>query len=96
MKEVTDYCNKVRKKTEKLLKRMFGYKSIKIAISEKKKLVNELESLAGKSIYDFTMQDVRKDVYKYAKWRTLDRILSIYLDLVSLDKFIIKELENGY
>ena len=90
------YCNSARKKTEKLLKKMFGFSCAKDAIYEKNFIKKFLENYAGKNIADFTMEDVKKNSYLYAKYRTLEKILSIYLDLVSLDKFIIKELENEY
>lgn len=95
MKVVDRYCNGVRKKTERLLKKMFGYNSIKVALNERASLQIFLQSNLNKRIEEFTVQDVKKFPYEYAKWRTLDRIISIYLDLVSLDKFIVKELEGG-
>ena len=95
MRCIDRYCNLVRKKTEKLLKKMFGFSSVKDGIREKNSIKKFLENCAGKNIADFTMEDVKKNSYLYAKYRTLEKILSIYLDLVSLDKFIIKELENG-
>lgn len=95
MKCIDKYCNITRKKTEKLLKKIFGLKSVKDALTERKQIIFQLESCCGKKIVDFTMDDVKRCPYLYAKFRTLDKVLSIYLDLVSLDKFIIKELENG-
>lgn len=95
MRCVDKYCNSSRKKTEKLLKKIFGLSCVKDGIFEKNSIKKYLEFSAGKKIDDFTMGDVKKNPYLYAKYRTLDKILSIYLDLVSLDKFIIKELENG-
>lgn len=92
---VNRYCDSTRKKTEKLLKKMFGYRTVKDAITERKMLVVQLEKSCGKKITDFTMGDVKKCPYDYSKYRTLDKILSIYLDLVSLDKFVIKEFNNG-
>lgn len=96
LKIVDNYCDRTRKKTERLLKKMFGLKSVKDALSERKEIILQLEKSAGKKVTDFNMNDVKKEPYLYAKYRTLDKILSIYIDLVSLDKFIIKEYENGY
>jgi len=90
------YCNSVRKKTEKLLKKMFGFSSVKVGFSEMKITREYLEFSARKKIDEFDMNDVKQNSYLYARYRTLNKILSIYLDLVSLDKFIIKELENEY
>lgn len=96
MKIVDNYCDRTRKKTERLLKKMFGFSCVKEGFSEMKNIKKQLEFCAGKNIKDFNMNDVRNYSYLYARYRTLDKILSIYIDLVSLDKFIIKEYENGY
>lgn len=88
MKLIDDYCEKMRKKTERLLLKMFNYKTIKEAFDERKYLISELKKSTGKDIADFEVQDIRKNPYLYARYKTIDKILSIYIDLITLDKFI--------
>lgn len=96
MKLIDNYCGATRKKTERLLKKVFGRGSIRKALRERKCLAEMLEFSANKKIGDFTVKDVKLNAYKYARYKTLDKILSVYFDLVVLDKFISKELKNGY
>ena len=91
MKYVGAYCVKVKKKTERLLKKMFGYKTLAEGLSARTELIKWLEISSGKDIDKFDMNDVRRYGCLYVKYRTLDKILSIYIDLVSLNYFTEKE-----
>lgn len=90
------YCNDARKKTQRLLKKMFWYGSIHTAICENSRLKKFMEAVAAKRIEEFTLDDKKKFPYLYAKWLTLDKITSIYVDLVSLESFVVKELEDEF
>lgn len=68
---------------------MFGY-TVKEAVFERAHLQVTLQCLMGKRIEIFDFRDIKKSPEMYAKWRTLDKIISIYLDSITLDKFIYK------
>lgn len=87
MSDVNKYCDSVKKKTRKLLKKMFGFKTVKEGFDEKKRIVRSLENSTGKRISDLNEADVKKVPYMYAKYRTLCKILSVYVNLMILDKF---------
>ena len=92
MKLINNYCGAARKKTERILKKVFGCGSIRNALKERKSLKMSLEFFTDKDIDDFTVEDVKLYRQQYARYKTLDKILSVYFDLVVLDKFISKEL----
>lgn len=96
MKSINNYCGAARKKTERLLKKVFGCGSIRKALKERKSLETSLEFFTGKKIDSFTVEDVKSYRYQYARYKTLDKILSVYFDLVVLDKFICKEFGNEH
>mgnify|MGYP002517010820 CR=1 FL=1 len=64
MKLIDDYCEKMRKKTERLLLKMFNYKTIKEAFDERKYLISELKKSTGKDIADF--EDIANAVAFFA------------------------------
>lgn len=80
-------CGSVKKKTEKLLIKMFGYKTIKDGLGERKRLADELELSAHKPVSEFSVNDIRRNPCLYARYKTIDKVLSIYIDLVGLDRF---------
>lgn len=93
MNELDRYCVKVRKKTERLLRKLFGCRTVSEGLSAKARVTKWLEISSGKSINEFNADDIGRCGYLYAKYRTLDKILSIYIDLVGLN-LIGKGLEG--
>lgn len=57
MKVVNRYCESVRKKTERVLKKMFGY-TVKEAVFERAHLQVALQCLIGKRIEIFDFLDI--------------------------------------
>ena len=96
MSRLDRYCKCVRKKTEKLVKKLFGYPDVKTALHELNLIRVGLEKRTGKDIEDIIIQDVRvypNGCYEYVKFRTLKKITDIYLDFVSLG-FHSNEMEE--
>ena len=96
MNSLERYSKSVRKKTEKLLKKLFGYSDLKTALHDLNSIRFELEQITGKDVNDIIIQDVRvypNGCYEYVKFRTLKKITDIYLDFVSLG-FHSNELEE--
>lgn len=90
------YCRKVKKKTECVLKKMFGLESLKDAFSELKTLEFKLEHMTGKEIKSIDMLDVRNHAfgcYFLAKYITLKKIIDVYLDSTELE-FHADDLEE--
>lgn len=96
MNQLDKYSKSVRKKTERLLKKLFGYPDLKTALQELKSIKFDLEKRTGKDVNDIIVQDVRSysnGCYDYAKYRTIKRITDIYLDVTTLG-FHLDELEE--
>ncbi len=96
MKIVDTYCSDIQKRTKKLLKKIFGYKTIAEGIEKRKDCENLIEIKTCKKPKDVTFLEIKKNnlCEVYAKYRTLDKILELYLESVCLQKFTIKELEE--
>ena len=96
MNELERYSKSVRKKTERLLKRLFGYPDLATALDNQKWLKIQIEGTLGKDIGDVTIKDLKgfkNGCYYYAKYRTVKRITDIYLDTTILG-FHSDELEE--
>ena len=96
MNDLERYSKSVRKKTERLLKKMFGYHDLKSALDSQKFLKIRIEEMSGKNIDEVTIQDLKpfkQSCYNYAKYRTVKRITDIYLDTTILG-FHSNELEE--
>ena len=96
MNSLERYSKSVRKKTEKLLKKLFGYPDLKTALRDLNSIRFELEQRTGKDVKDIIIQDVRiyrNGCYDYAKFRTVKKITDIYLDSTTLG-FHSNELEE--
>lgn len=96
MNSLERYSKSVRKKTEKLLKKLFGYPDLKTALHDLNSIRFELEQRTGKDIKDIIIQDVRtyrNGCYDYVKFRTVKKITDIYLDSTTLG-FHSNELEE--
>lgn len=96
MKIVDVYCSDIQKRTKKLLKKIFGYRTIAEGLEERKHCKILIENCTEKSINDVDFESVKKSMLCeiYAKYRTLDKILELYLESVCLQNFTIKELEE--
>ena len=88
MKIVDVYCSDIQKRTKKLLKKIFGYRTIADGLEERKRCRKLIENCTEKNINEYNLCEV------YAKYRTLDKILELYLESVCLQNFTIKELEE--
>lgn len=101
MKEIDRYCKSVKKKTERLLKRLFGYPDLKTALHDLTVMRIVLEQKTGKDIKDIIIKDVKmynNGCYYYVKYRTVKRITDIYLDTTTLgfNSNELEEYKNGY
>lgn len=96
LKIVDVYCSDIQKRIKKLLKKIFGYRTIADGLEERKRCRMLIENCTEKDINDVDFELIKKsrlcDVY--AKYRTLNKILELYLESVCLQKFTIKELEE--
>ena len=96
MKIVDVYCSDIQKRTKKLLKKIFGSRTIADGLEERKRCRKLIENCTEKNINEINFKLVRE--YNlcevYAKYRTLDKILELYLESVCLQNFTIKELEE--
>ena len=94
------YCRNVEKKTLKLIFKMFRCKSIEEAIKEENKLEMELEKSTHKEISLIEFSDIKHSSYlmlNYCKYKTLDEIISLYLNLKKLNvrsKYYMNEVEK--
>lgn len=96
MRIVDAYCSDIQKRTKKLLKKIFGYRTIAEGLEERKRCKTLVENRTEKNINeaDFNLIKKSKLCEVYARYRTLDKILELYLESVCLQKFTIKELEE--
>lgn len=97
MKIVSKYYNKIEKITNKLIKKMFGCKSISDAFIMQRELRIKIEEIIKKPIDEITNEDFIKNgflAYNYAKYRTISKILQIISEVVVLDKFVVDDYEK--
>lgn len=96
MKIVDIYCLDIQKRTKKLLKKIFGYRTIADGLEERKRCRKLIENCTEKNIDKIDFESIKKCnlCEVYAKYRTLDKILELYLESVCLQNFTIKELEE--
>ena len=75
---------------------MFGFPNLKYALEQLKWLKYQLEQLSGKKIDEIEIEDVKGwsfGCYELAKYRTLKRIIDLYLDSTCL-QFNKDEMEE--
>lgn len=91
-----DYSKKIENKIVKILKKMFGYKSLNEAFSEEEKLIKFLESECGKEICLIEKEDMKNNymLYIYSKYRTLKSIIDTYIDSKLMKIYIDRYKEN--
>ena len=96
MKIVDIYCADIQKRTKKLLKKIFGYKTIAEGLEKRKDCENLIVTTTCKKVKDVTFLEIKENnlCEVYVRYRTLDKILELYLESVCLQKFTIKELEE--
>ena len=81
--------NRYKKKTEKLLKRWFGYKTIAIALKAKENLRKEIEAITDSKIDNIDYKIIREKRLwsEYAEYKTLEGILGAYIDSTIINLF---------
>lgn len=96
------FIKRNEKETLKLLKRIFGIKSIAKAIGEEEKIKNELERKFKMEIELINWNTVKENYvssngYTYARYLTLRTIINQYLENKKLYPYYndLKEIENG-
>lgn len=96
MKRVFDnYYNSIEKATEKLLRKIVGCKSIVDVLAMTNDLRKELQEITKKDVHEITNDDLLKYKlsYKYAKWRTLSKIMDTISGAIVIKEFISEEYE---
>lgn len=95
MKLIDKYYNKLYKQTLKVTKKLFG-KDVTESLVLRNSLRKELEEQTGKSIDEITGEDIieKKLGYKYAKYKTLSKILEVLESACVLKTFTIEEFED--
>ena len=96
MRVVDSCCSDIQKRVKKLLKRIFGIRSGADGMSERLRCRELVEKVIGKRLEDITWDEIKKSkfCYEYSKYKTLDKILELYVGSVYLQKFAMKELEE--
>lgn len=96
MKIIDIYCSDIQQRTKKLLKKIFGYRTIAEGLEERKHYRKLIENCTEKNIGEVDFESIKKCKLceVYAKYRTLNKILELYLESVCLQKFTIKECEE--
>ena len=96
------FIKRNEKETLKLLKRIFGIKSIAKAIEEEEKIKNELERKFKMEIELINWNTIKENYvssngYTYARYLTLRTIINQYLENKKLYPYYndLKEIENG-
>lgn len=106
MKIVDKYYEKVYKQTAKMTKKLFG-KDITECLIERCELKKYFERMEGKPINEITGQDIQSIrniliaenkpndlLFKWAKYKTLCKILEIIETTNTLKTFTIEEYED--
>jgi hypothetical protein len=98
MKVLERYYKKIYSHTERLLKKVFGMSVIE-SMSDLNKTKCEIEKIIGKPISEITNEDLyenyRKNLsYKYSKYYTLNRILSVLSGASFLNSFCDEDIKR--
>lgn len=94
MNEFLKLRNKTVKRINKIFRKLFGVENYKLAVDLKNDLKKYFEKLYNKDVSEIQISDLnRSDYYNFVKLRTLQKIISLYLDIVSLS-FYSNELEE--
>ena len=96
MRIVDSCCCDIQKRVRKLLKKIFDIRSVADGMSERLRCRELVEKVIGKRLEEATWDDVKENklCYEYSKYKTLDKILELYVGSVYLQKFAMKELEE--
>ena len=80
---------RIKRRCQKIIKKMFGYRTIAIALREKENLKRTMESILDKPIDKINYSDIRRNKLwsEYAEYCTLKSILDTYVDTVIVEKF---------
>lgn len=94
MNEFLKLRNKTVKRINKIFRKLFGVENYKLAVDLKNDLKKYFEKLYNKNVSEIQISDLnRSDYYNFAKLRTLQKIINLYSDIVSLS-FYGDELEE--
>lgn len=94
MNEFLKLRNKTVKRINKIFRKLFGVENYKLAVDLKNDLKKYFEKLYNKNVSEIQISDLnRTDYYDFVKLRTLQKIISLYSDIVSLS-FYSNELEE--
>ena len=86
--------NTTVKRINKIFRKLFGIENYKSAVDLKNDLKKYFEKLYNKDVSEIQISDLnRTDYYDFVKLRTLQKIISLYSDIVSLS-FHNDELEE--
>lgn len=104
MNEIKKFLKNNEKQTLKILKRMFGIKSIAKAIEEETFLKSQIETTYSKSIEEINWTIVKQNNYTsfngyvYAKYLTISTILEQYFENKKLYPYSndLEDVINGY
>ena len=79
-------CDLIIKGINRMLSRMFRIKNMAEAIRLEKKWKEELECALGVIADDFDYEELRcrGRLCEYARWKTLQKMINIYVDAVML------------
>ena len=80
---------RIKKKCKKIIRKMFGYKTIAIALREKENLRLTIEAIVNKPIKNIDYSDIKRNRLwsEYSEYCTLKSILDSYIDAVIIEKF---------
>ncbi len=93
MKFLERYYKKIYRHTNWLMKKVFGYDVMK-GMKEQSEIKKEIEKEIDKPISEITNEDLinKKLSYKYCRWRTLDKILSVLSGASFLNSFCEEDI----
>lgn len=96
MKIVDNYCGDIQKRTKKILKKVFGYNSVSDGMKWRLHYRGCIEKIIGKRVEETSFDEIKENklCYEYARYKTLDRILELYVSSVSLQKYQMKDFEE--
>lgn len=94
MNEFLKLRNETAKRINKIFKKLFGVQNYKLAVDLKNNLKKYFEKKYDRNVGEIQISDLKRTDYCiFVKLRTLQKIIDIYSDVVSLS-FYDNELEE--
>lgn len=94
MNEFLKLRNETAKRINKIFKKLFGVQNYKLAVDLKNNLKKYFEKKYDRNVGEIQISDLKRaDYCIFVKLRTLQKIIDIYSDVVSLS-FYDNELEE--